>query len=529
MYRSVRQSLSSLKGLNIVGNNSIDGGGGGDEIIMNKSIIINNNNNNNFRSDSAASSVDEIHIDIDQRRSLSGTFSRAARVDSAVHGIPVQEKLCGINELQDGEMKEVTLSILSADNIETIDYRILVIKEKDDKWYALAPNCTYCNTPLIKGVICHGRIRCPLHGTAFNLKSGKLEDLPGFDSLPAFKVTLSLTDVFLSTTLTKISQTRIIDPMSKCKDSINDPVVIVGAGIAGITCAETLRHEGYNGRIVLISREDHLPYNRSLLSKNLDLLEDDVIFRKKEFYEIHDIELLLGHRVKTINVEEKILTMDDEKKITFKYLVLATGGINKPSTIKGADLDGVYSLRDISDHSVIQQCSVKKHVTIVGSGFIALEIASAIGKRARSITVLGKSGTPFKTFGPTFGRNIRSFLQDHTRITIRQDSLVRSFEGFDQVEHMVLKDGLCAVAQTVIIANGIHPCTSMLVGSGIQMNTMGYVIVDEQMKTNQTNVFAIGDCTEFPLTLFGGHRISLPHVQIAQFQGLEICFDTNLL
>uniref|UniRef100_A0AC34GY41 Rieske domain-containing protein n=1 Tax=Panagrolaimus sp. ES5 TaxID=591445 RepID=A0AC34GY41_9BILA len=522
MYRSVRQSLCSLKALNIVGNN-IDGG---EEIIMNKAAILINGNNNNLRSDSAASSVDDIHIDIDQRRTLSGTFSRT-RVDSAASGIPVQEKLCGINELQNGEMKEVTLSILSADNIETIDYRILVIKEKD-KWYALSPNCTYCNTPLIKGVISNGRIRCPLHGTAFNLKSGKLEDLPGFDSLPAFKVTLSLTDVFLSTTLTKISQTRIIDPMSKCKDSINDPVVIVGAGIAGITCAETLRHEGYNGRIVLISREDHLPYNRSLLSKNLDLLEDDVIFRKKEFYELHDIELLLGHRVKTINVEDKILTMDDEKKITFKYLVLATGGINKPSTIKGSDLDGVYSLRDISDHAVIHECSVKKHVTIVGSGFIgginkpstikgsdldgvyslrdisdhavihecsvkkhvtivgsgfiALEIASAIGKRARSITVLGKSGTPFKTFGPTFGRNIRSYIQDQTRITIRQDCLVRSFEGFDHVEHMVLKDGLCAVAQTVIIANGISPCTSMLVGSGIQTNTMGYVIVDEQMK-----------------------------------------------
>uniref|UniRef100_A0A914QBU5 Rieske domain-containing protein n=1 Tax=Panagrolaimus davidi TaxID=227884 RepID=A0A914QBU5_9BILA len=427
-------------------------------------------------------------------------------------------------------MKEVTLSILSADNVETINYRILVIKEKD-KWYALAPDCTYCNTPLVKGIVSHGKVRCSLHGTAFNLKTGKLEDLPGFDSLPAFKVTLSLTDVFLSTSLTKISQTRIIDPMSKCKDSINDPVVIVGAGIAGITCAETLRHESYNGRIVIISREDHLPYNRSLLSKNLDLLEDDVIFRDKKFFELHDIELLLGHRVKTINVEDKILTMDDEKKITFKYLVIATGGINKPSTIKGADLDGVYSLRDISDHAIIQECSVKKHVTIVGSGFIALEVASAIGKRARSITVLGKSETPFKIFGSTFGRHIRAFIQDHTRITIRQDSLVRSFEGFDHVEHMVLKDGLCAVAQTVIIANGIHPCTSMLVGSGIQTNTMGYVIVDEQMKTNQSNVFAIGDCTEFSLTLFGGHRISLPHAHAAQFQGkiaaLSITNRTN--
>uniref|UniRef100_A0A914QRB9 FAD/NAD(P)-binding domain-containing protein n=1 Tax=Panagrolaimus davidi TaxID=227884 RepID=A0A914QRB9_9BILA len=165
------------------------------------------------------------------------------------------------------------------------------------------------------------------------------------------------------------------------------------------------------------------------------------------------------------------------------------------------------------------------------ANFYALEVASAIGKRARSITVLGKSETPFKIFGPTFGRHIRAFIQDHTRITIRQDSLVRSFEGFDHVEHMVLKDGLCAVAQTVIIANGIHPCTSMLVGSGIQTNTMGYVIVDEQMKTNQSNVYAIGDCTEFPLTLFGGHRISLPHAHAAQFQGkiaaLSITNRTN--
>uniref|UniRef100_A0AC35GSU9 Rieske domain-containing protein n=1 Tax=Panagrolaimus sp. PS1159 TaxID=55785 RepID=A0AC35GSU9_9BILA len=260
MYRSVRHSLSVTSLTNSVVVGRIES-----EEIMNKAIII-NNNENSHRSDSAASSVDDIHIDMDQRRTLSGI----SRISESVHGIPVQEKLCGINDLQNGEMKEVTLSILSADNVETINYRILVIKEKD-KWYALSPDCTYCNTPLVKGIVSHGKVRCPLHGTSFNLKTGKLEDLPGFDSLPAFKVTLSLTDVFLSTSLTKISQTRIIDPMSKCKDSINDPVVIVGAGIAGITCAETLRHESYNGRIVIISREDHLPYNRSLLSKNLDL------------------------------------------------------------------------------------------------------------------------------------------------------------------------------------------------------------------------------------------------------------------
>ena len=149
----------------------------------------------------------------------------------------------------------------------------------------------------------------------------------------------------------------------------------------------------------------------------------------------------------------------------------------------------------------------------------ALEIASVIGKRARSITVLGKSETPLKLFGPTFGRHLRAFIQDNASITIRQECLVRSFAGFDHVEHMVLKDGLCAVVQTVIIANGIQPCTSILVGSKIQTNTMGYVIVDEEMRTNQANIFAIGDCIEFPLTLFGGHRVTLPHAQVAQHQG----------
>ena len=181
---------------------------------------------------------------------------------------------------------------------------------------------------------------------------------------------LSESDVYISTSILKLSKSKITDPMSKCKNNVTDPTVIIGAGIAGATVAESLRCEGYSGRIVLISKEEAHPYNRSLLTKTVVIDSEELKFRNSEFYSSHDIELLLNTKVKLINVEEKLICLDDEKKMTYSNLILAMGSVNRSPSIKGyPELEGVFQLRDFKDLKTIKEESEKKHVTIVGAGY----------------------------------------------------------------------------------------------------------------------------------------------------------------
>ncbi|KAE9550911.1 hypothetical protein FO519_005873 [Halicephalobus sp. NKZ332] len=425
----------------------------------------------------------------------------------------VQSRLCSLEDLADGEKKEFSIDIRGQDTV-----KVLLIKNKG-KWYALGAHCTYCNSRLVDGILSFGKIRCSFHGTSFNIKNGKIEDPPGFDSLPFFTVKLSESEVYISTLVSKLMKTKIIDPMTKCKNQICDPTVIIGAGIAGITVAESLRQEGYGGRIVILSKEKTDPYNRSLLTKNIVSNPEELKFRDPEFYSKHDIELLLGTKVKSINTDEKVVHLEDEKELNYSNLVLAMGSVNKSPSINGyPELEGVFQLRNFNDLKTIKEETEKKHVTIVGTGYSALEITSLISKSTRSVTILGKSEMILRQFGPFFGRNLRAFIEDQGKVSIRQGSLIRSLGGYDRVSHLVLKDGLCAVANTVIVCTGTQPCTSILLGSKIQTTPSGYVTVDENMETNQHHVFAVGDLTEFPLTIFGGRRISLQHVNVAQYQ-----------
>uniref|UniRef100_A0A7E4ZQ74 Rieske domain-containing protein n=1 Tax=Panagrellus redivivus TaxID=6233 RepID=A0A7E4ZQ74_PANRE len=433
-----------------------------------------------------------------------------------VENSPVEVKLCHIYELQNGEMKECAVTVDS--NKGPVNLRLLVVKHKG-KWYCLGADCTYCGAPLVNGFLTFGRLRCSLHGTAFNLKTGKLEDPPGFDSLPSFPVIISKTDVCITSTIQRLLQHAVVTPMCRATDGVSDPVVIVGAGLAGVTCAEALRQEGFNGRIMLISKDDLLPYNRSILSKlgaeNAKI--EDITFRTREFYETHGIELILSNPVKNVNVEDKIITLSDDQKLTYSDLVLAMGTNNRLSTITNSnDLDGVYQLKDIEDLWKMREGIEKKHVAIVGAGFNALEQASSISPHTRSVTVHCKSETPLKSFGVPFGRALRAFIDDETNVRIRLQSTIRSFDGFDRIEHVVVKDGLCAVAQAAIIAIGIQPCSSLLMKSKIQTDGEGFIKVDSKMTTTVPNVYAIGDIATFPQR--NGVCANLPHIQAAQFQ-----------
>nr|CAD2145031.1 unnamed protein product [Meloidogyne enterolobii] len=293
----------------------------------------------------------------------------------------------------------------------------------------------------------------------------------------------------------------------------------------------------------MISRENDLPYDRKSLSKRLfnDDNSHSFTLRSRDFLEKRlGVHLLLGHSVRNVRPEEKRIFVEYKQKnggggeptlvraLEYEELVLALGATSKRlQGVQGADyLEGITHLRTLND---AQQLSIElnesaKNVAIIGSGFLGFEISSLIYPIARSVSIYGKASTPLTLLGSEVGNEIRKFIREQG-VIIRQDSVLRSMGGFDRVEDLKFRDGLTAIADTVIVAIGIMPSTSILMGSGIRTNAEGYILVDEAMRTNIPNIYACGDCVNFPISFNSGQvgerRINLPHWQVAQYQGIK--------
>src|SRR5262249_53308578 len=157
------------------------------------------------------------------------------------------------------------------------------------------------------------------------------------------------------------------------------PVVIVGAGHAGVQAAASLRDEGYQGRIVLLSDERALPYQRPPLSKAFlkgEMEKEGLPLRGARFYEEKGIELLLGEEAVAIERQEMRLRLASGSSFTYGHLVLATGGRERPLPIEGAKLDGVLALRNLADAEALRdRLGVARSAVVIGAGFIGLEFA----------------------------------------------------------------------------------------------------------------------------------------------------------
>ena len=187
-----------------------------------------------------------------------------------------------VDDLPDNSMKEVKLSD-SGPNV-------LLVK-CNGQVKALSPKCTHYGAPLSKGSLCpeKGIVRCPWHGACFNVETGDIEDFPGLDSLNSYEVQIEGDDIRVKGTRKKIKSTL--------KSQSEERVVIVGGGATAQVCAETLRNRSQNpwrGEIVIVSKENDLPYDRPKLSKVLTASGKDLQLRPREFYDEAGIRTLLG-------------------------------------------------------------------------------------------------------------------------------------------------------------------------------------------------------------------------------------------
>lgn len=292
-------------------------------------------------------------------------------------------------------------------------------------------------------------------------------------------------------------------------NSTAEPILIIGAGIAGVNAAETLRDEGYEGRILLVDRDTHPPYDRPPLSKEFmlgELLEEDLSLLNDERLTARGIELKLGVEIVSIDTEKQIATASDGEILEWEKLLLTTGSSLRKLQVKGSELDGIHYLKTLSDaKSIRQKLARLEQVVIVGSGFIGLELASSLKKIGKEVTVLERAPLPLAhILGDEMGEYFFNLHQSEG-VRVMTEDAVTQFDGTTQVEKVVTENGQVIPCQAVIVGIGVIPNTLL---SDVNLNVDCGYVVNEFGETSLPNVYAAGDCTMWP---YRGTNIHIEH------------------
>ncbi|XP_017738077.1 PREDICTED: apoptosis-inducing factor 3 isoform X2 [Rhinopithecus bieti] len=424
----------------------------------------------------------------------------------------VEAAVCHVKDLENGQMREVELGW----------GKVLLVKDNGE-FHALGHKCPHYGAPLVKGVLSRGRVRCPWHGACFNISTGDLEDFPGLDSLHKFQVKIEKEKVYVRASKQALQLQRRTKVMAKCISpsagySSSTNVLIVGAGAAGLVCAETLRQEGFSDRIVLCTLDRHLPYDRPKLSKSLDTQPEQLALRPKEFFRAYGIEVLTEAQVVTVDVRNKKVVFKDGFKLEYSKLLLAPGSSPRTLSCKGKEMENVFTIRTPEDANRVVRLARGRNVVIVGAGFLGMEVAAYLTEKAHSVSVVELEETPFRRFlGERVGRALMKMFENN-RVKFYMQTEVSELRGQEgKLKEVVLKSSKVVRADVCVV--GIVAATGFLRQSGIGLDSRGFIPVNKMMQTNVPGVFAAGDAVTFPLAWRNNRKVNIPHWQMAHAQG----------
>ncbi|XP_051162893.1 apoptosis-inducing factor 3 isoform X2 [Leptopilina boulardi] len=449
-------------------------------------------------------------------RSKSSSSSGKSENNDYIEGV-----VCNEEDIKENEMKMLSLGEDGG--------KVLLIKQKGE-FHAIGTKCTHYGALLHTGALGEGRVRCPWHGACFNIKTGDIEDYPGLDSLPCYQVSVNdngnVRVRAKRKDLEANRRTKEICPFNL--DNLNT-AVIIGGGPAGATCAETLRQEGFTGRIIMICKENSLPYDRIKVSKIMDLNVDNILLRSQMFYDEYKIETRLGIEATGLDTERKLIKLNKGEEINYKHLFISTGCRPRVPDTPGIDLKNIFYLRNYTDsNNIHKQLSSEKHVIILGTSFIGMEAAAyCIGKCA-SVTVIGRESVPLEpVFGAEIGERVKREFESKGIKFIFKNSVEKYIgkENDDKILSKIeMQDGTILPADIAIIGIGSFFNTEWLKESSIKMLDNGTLEVDKYLKTNVENVYAGGDIAFAPLNIFNTSA-AIGHFSLAHYHGKIAAFN----
>ena len=283
-------------------------------------------------------------------------------------------------------------------------------------------------------------------------------------------------------------------------------VLIVGAGHAGANLASNLRQKGFTGSILLVSDEAHLPYERPPLSKACllqSISDEKLLLRKSDYWAEARIDLALGVTTRALDPAQKTAQLSDGRKITYHWCVLATGGRARMLQCAGADLDGIYMLRNMADMLRIRTAlATAKRLVVIGGGYIGLEVAASARMMGVAVDIVETQG---RVLSRVTSQPVSEYFQAlHGRhgVEFHLNRHVVAIEGAGRAEGVRLDDGTLLPADLVLVGIGIEAETALAEAAGIACH--GGVLVDSTFQSTAPYVLAIGDCARHPNDFAGG-------------------------
>ena len=273
--------------------------------------------------------------------------------------------------------------------------------------------------------------------------------------------------------------------------------MIVGGGLAGAQSAEALRDKGFDGQIVIIAAEVHLPYERPALSK--DFLAgktslEDLTVHDAAWYRGADVDLRLGTTAASIDTAGHTVGLEDGGTVRYDKLLLATGSGSRRLPVPGADARGVLSLRTVEDAMRLDAALARgSSLAIVGAGWIGLEVAASARARGVDVTVVEAARLPLLSALGTEAAGVFAALHRDHGVDLRLECNVAAVTvGSEGVSGLTLDDGATIAADTVVVAVGAAPNTALAEAAGLATGGGG-VLVDAALRTSDADVFAVGD------------------------------------
>jgi NADPH-dependent 2,4-dienoyl-CoA reductase/sulfur reductase-like enzyme/nitrite reductase/ring-hydroxylating ferredoxin subunit len=391
----------------------------------------------------------------------------------------------------------------------SIDGEAAIMIRKGAEVFVVGAECTHYHGPLAEGLVVGETIRCPWHHACFSLRSGEAIRAPAFDSLPRWRVEEIDGKIF--------AREKLPSPAARpAPRSAPEKIVIVGAGAAGFAAAHRLRAEGYSGALEMIGADFAAPYDRPNLSKDYlagTAPPEWLPLRDPAWYHDNGVVLRLGRRAETLDVSEKLLTLDDGSKVGYDALLLATGADPVHLSIPGADRPNVFYLRQLADADrIIAACGGASRAAVIGASFIGLEVAASLRTRGLAVDVIAPEAVPMaRILGPQLGAHIQRLHEAHGVVFHLEDTVT---EIGDDV--LSLKSGAAVAADFVVIGVGVRPNLSLAESAGLAVDKG--VLVDAYLATSAPGVYAAGDIARWPDRI-SGERVRVEHWAVAERQG----------
>lgn len=295
-----------------------------------------------------------------------------------------------------------------------------------------------------------------------------------------------------------------------------EPIVIVGGGLAAAKATEALRAEGYDGDLVVVSSEPHRPYERPPLSKDYlrGEAERDVLFPLSEdWYPEHHVDLRTATRAAGIAVADHSLTLIDGTVLPYSRLLLATGSTPRSFTVPGADLQGVHYLRTIEHADLLAatfEASAREgagRLAVVGDGWIGMEVAASARTLGLDVTVVGRAVHPLgRVLGPLLGEMYGRVHADHGVHLHRNVQVIGITGSEGRVTGLDMADGTHVEADVVVVGVGVTPNVGFAEAAGIVLREAtlgGGLAVDGTLATSAPDVWAAGDVASVPSPRYG--------------------------